>query len=83
MATADPPPRAAGRAGAEPAGPYLLGTEMLATSFRFCDTLDLRTLVRPYLVQLAGQLNETVHFLRTAWAGILVEIDAVGARPSS
>ncbi len=34
---------------------------MLATSFRFCDTLDLRTLVHPYLVQLAGQLNETVH----------------------
>ncbi len=45
----------------EPGGPYLLGTEMLATSFRFCDTLDLRTLVHPYLVQLAGQLNETVH----------------------
>ena len=45
----------------EPGGPYLLGTEMLATSFRFCDTLDLRTLVHPYLVQLAAQLNETVH----------------------
>ena len=45
----------------EPGGPYLLGTEMLATSFRFCDTLDLRTLVHPYLAQLARQLNETVH----------------------
>jgi IclR family acetate operon transcriptional repressor len=45
----------------EPGGPYLLGTEMLATSFRFCDTLDLRALIHPYLVQRAGQLNETVH----------------------
>jgi IclR family acetate operon transcriptional repressor len=45
----------------EPGGPYFLGTELLATAFRFSDALDLRALVRPYLARLATALNETTH----------------------
>ncbi len=42
-------------------GPYFLGTEMLATAFRFHDMLDLRALIHPLLVRLSGELNETTH----------------------
>lgn len=45
----------------EPGGPYFLGTELLATAFRFSDTLDLRALVHPYLARLSRELNETAH----------------------
>jgi IclR family transcriptional regulator, acetate operon repressor len=45
----------------EPGGPYFLGTELLATAFRFSDSLDLRALVHPYLARLARALNETTH----------------------
>jgi IclR family acetate operon transcriptional repressor len=45
----------------EPGGPYFLGTELLATAFRFSDGLDLRALIRPYLTRLAAALNETTH----------------------
>jgi IclR family transcriptional regulator, acetate operon repressor len=42
-------------------GPYFLGTEMLATSFRFHDTLDLRAMIHPLLARVGGELNETIH----------------------
>jgi IclR family transcriptional regulator, acetate operon repressor len=45
----------------EPGGPYFLGTELLATAFRFSDALDLRALVHPYLARLSRELNETAH----------------------
>jgi len=45
----------------EPGGPYFLGTELLATAFRFHDTLDLRALVHPLLTRITAELNETTH----------------------
>ena len=45
----------------EPGGPYFLGTELLATAFRFSDALDLRALIHPYLTRLSAALNETAH----------------------
>jgi IclR family transcriptional regulator, KDG regulon repressor len=45
----------------EPGGPYFLGTELLATAFRFSDALDLRALIHPYLARLGAALNETTH----------------------
>jgi IclR family acetate operon transcriptional repressor len=45
----------------EVGGAYFLGTELLATAFRFHDMLDLRALVHPLLVQLSGALHETTH----------------------
>jgi IclR family transcriptional regulator, acetate operon repressor len=45
----------------EPGGPYFLGTEMLATSFRFHDMLDLRAMIHPLLARVGGELNETIH----------------------
>jgi IclR family transcriptional regulator, acetate operon repressor len=42
-------------------GPYFLGTELLATAFRFHDMLDLRALIHPLLVRLSTELNETMH----------------------
>ncbi len=45
----------------EPGGPYFLGTELLATAFRFHDTLDLRALVHPLLARVTAELNETTH----------------------
>jgi IclR family transcriptional regulator, acetate operon repressor len=45
----------------EAGGAYFLGTEMLATAFRFHDLLDLRALVHPLLVQLSAELSETTH----------------------
>lgn len=44
----------------EPGGSYFLGTELLATAFRFYDMLDLRALVHPLLARLAAELHETV-----------------------
>jgi IclR family transcriptional regulator, KDG regulon repressor len=45
----------------EPGGPYFLGTELLATAFRFHATLDLRALVHPLLARITTELNETTH----------------------
>ena len=45
----------------ETGGAYFLGTELLATAFRFHDTLDLRALVHPLLMQVSAELNETTH----------------------
>ena len=45
----------------EPSGPYFLGTELLATAFRFYEALDLRALIRPVLSGLREEFNETVH----------------------
>jgi IclR family transcriptional regulator, acetate operon repressor len=45
----------------EPSGPYFLGTEMLATAFRFYETMDLRTIVHPLLLRLSDEFSETVH----------------------
>ncbi|MFI6538093.1 IclR family transcriptional regulator [Nonomuraea sp. NPDC050547] len=45
----------------EASGPYFLGTEMLATAFRFYESMDLRTLVRPLLLRLSEEFAETVH----------------------
>jgi IclR family transcriptional regulator, acetate operon repressor len=45
----------------EPGGSYFLGSELLATAFRFYDMLDLPTLIHPLLARLADELGETVH----------------------
>ena len=45
----------------EHGGSYFLGTELLATAFRFYDVLDLRALIHPLLARLTGELNETTH----------------------
>src|ERR1700729_4303308 len=45
----------------EAGGAYFLGTELLATAFRFHDMLDMRALIHPLLVRLSGELNETTH----------------------
>jgi IclR family transcriptional regulator, KDG regulon repressor len=45
----------------EPGGVYFLGTELLATAFRFHDMLDVRALVHPLLLRLTAELNETTH----------------------
>ena len=45
----------------EPGGAYFLGTELLATAFRFHDMLDMRALIHPLLARLTSELNETTH----------------------
>jgi IclR family transcriptional regulator, acetate operon repressor len=45
----------------EHGGAYFLGSELLATAFRFHDMLDLRALVHPLLVRVSDELNETTH----------------------
>jgi IclR family transcriptional regulator, acetate operon repressor len=45
----------------ETGGAYFLGTDLLATAFRFHDTLDLRALIHPLLVRVSAELNETTH----------------------
>lgn len=45
----------------ETGGVYFLGTELLATAFRFHDMLDVRALVHPLLLRLTAELNETTH----------------------
>jgi IclR family transcriptional regulator, acetate operon repressor len=45
----------------EPGGAYFLGTELLATAFRFHDMLDVRALIHPLLARLTSELNETTH----------------------
>ena len=45
----------------EPGGAYFLGTDMLATAFRFHDMLDMRALIHPLLARLTSELNETTH----------------------
>ncbi|MFG1710928.1 IclR family transcriptional regulator [Nonomuraea sp. M3C6] len=42
-------------------GPYFLGTELLATAFRFYESLDLRTLIHPLLLQLREEFSEAAH----------------------
>ncbi|MER7212982.1 IclR family transcriptional regulator [Streptosporangium sp. NPDC020072] len=62
----------------EPSGPYYLGTEMLATAFRFYETMDLRTLVRPLLMRLSEEFTETVHMAMLDGAEV-VYLDKVEA----
>jgi IclR family acetate operon transcriptional repressor len=45
----------------EAGGVYFLGTELLATAFRFHDLLDVRALIHPLLLRLTAELNETTH----------------------
>lgn len=45
----------------QPGGPYFLGSELMATAFRFHDTLDMRALVHPLLTRISAELNETTH----------------------
>ncbi|MDF2705138.1 IclR family transcriptional regulator [Nonomuraea muscovyensis] len=45
----------------EPGGPYFLGTEMLATAFRFYETMDVRAVVHQLLLRLSEEFAETVH----------------------
>ncbi len=42
-------------------GPYFLGTELLSTAFGFHERLDLPAMIRPLLVRLRDEFNETVH----------------------
>ncbi|GAA2206907.1 IclR family transcriptional regulator [Nonomuraea monospora] len=62
----------------EPSGPYFLGTELLATAFRFYETMDLRTLVRPLLLRVSEEFAETVH-MATLDGGEVVYVDKVEA----
>ncbi|WP_067474671.1 IclR family transcriptional regulator [Actinomadura hibisca] len=62
----------------EPNGPYFLGTELLATAFRYYDRLDLRALVHPVLLRLRRELDETVHMAVLDGAEI-VYVDKVEA----
>ncbi|MFI9837444.1 IclR family transcriptional regulator [Nonomuraea sp. NPDC051941] len=62
----------------EPGGPYFLGTEMLATAFRFYETMDLRSLVRPLLLRLSDEFAETVHMAMLD-GGEVVYLDKVEA----
>ncbi|MFI7105871.1 IclR family transcriptional regulator [Nonomuraea sp. NPDC050227] len=62
----------------EPSGPYFLGTEMLATAFRFYESMDLRTLVRPLLLRLSEEFSETVHMAMLDGAEV-VYLDKVEA----
>ncbi|MFD0889002.1 IclR family transcriptional regulator [Streptosporangium algeriense] len=62
----------------EPGGPYYLGTEMLATAFRFYETMDLRTLVHPLLTRLSEEFAETVHMAMLDGAEV-VYLDKVEA----
>ncbi len=45
----------------ETGGAYFLGNELLATAFRFHDSLDLRVLIHPLLLRLTAEINETTH----------------------
>ena len=45
----------------EVGGAYFLGTEMLATAFRFHEMLDVRALIHPLLLRITAELNETTH----------------------
>jgi IclR family transcriptional regulator, acetate operon repressor len=45
----------------ETGGAYFLGNELLATAFRFHDSLDLRALIHPLLLRLTAGINETTH----------------------
>jgi IclR family transcriptional regulator, KDG regulon repressor len=45
----------------ETGGTYFLGNELLATAFRFHDSLDLRALIHPLLLRLTAEVNETTH----------------------
>ncbi|MEU6414158.1 IclR family transcriptional regulator [Microbispora sp. NPDC046933] len=45
----------------EPGGPYFIGTELLATAFRFHENMDVRGLVHPLLARLRETTGETVH----------------------
>ncbi|MFC7591984.1 IclR family transcriptional regulator [Nonomuraea antimicrobica] len=62
----------------EPSGPYFLGTELLATAFRFYETMDLRTLIRPLLLRVSEEFAETVH-MATLDGGEVVYVDKVEA----
>jgi IclR family transcriptional regulator, acetate operon repressor len=42
-------------------GAYFLGSELLATAFRFHDALDLRALIHPLLARISHETNETTH----------------------
>ncbi|MEV5557805.1 IclR family transcriptional regulator [Nonomuraea wenchangensis] len=62
----------------EPNGPYFLGTELLATAFRFHESMDLRTLIRPLLLSVSEEYAETVH-MATLDGGEVVHVDKVEA----
>ncbi|SFJ41179.1 transcriptional regulator, IclR family [Streptosporangium canum] len=62
----------------EPSGPYFLGTEMLATAFRFYETMDLRTIIHPLLLRLSNEFSETVHMAMLDGAEV-VYLDKVEA----
>ncbi|MEV0632158.1 IclR family transcriptional regulator [Nonomuraea wenchangensis] len=62
----------------EPNGPYFLGTELLATAFRFYESMDLRTLIRPLLLSVSEEFAETVH-MATLDGGEVVYVDKVEA----
>ncbi|MEV0147148.1 MULTISPECIES: IclR family transcriptional regulator [unclassified Nonomuraea] len=62
----------------EPGGPYFVGTELLATAFRYYESMDLRTLVRPLLLRLREEFDETVH-VAVLDGGEIVYLDKVEA----
>ncbi|MCK2218731.1 IclR family transcriptional regulator [Actinomadura sp. ATCC 31491] len=62
----------------EPSGPYFLGTELLATAFRFYESMDLRTVVRPLLLRVSEEFAETVHMAALDGAEV-VYLDKVEA----
>ncbi|MFI6977023.1 IclR family transcriptional regulator [Embleya sp. NPDC050154] len=62
----------------EPNGPYFIGSQLLATAFRFHDDIDLRSMVHPLLADLRRLMDETVH-VAILDAGEVVYLDKVEA----
>lgn len=64
----------------EAGGAYFLGTELLATAFRFHDALDLRALIHPLLERVSDELKQTTHMAVLDGAEIvyLDKIEAAG-----
>ncbi|MFF5209053.1 IclR family transcriptional regulator [Streptosporangium sp. NPDC000396] len=57
-------------------GPYFVGTELLATAFRFYESMDLRTLIHPLLLRLCEKFRETAH-MAVLDGGEVVYLDKV------
>ncbi|HTY73742.1 MAG TPA: IclR family transcriptional regulator [Actinomycetes bacterium] len=61
-----------------PAGPYFLGPAIVEAAFGFYDGLDLRAMVRPLLIAIRDEFNETTH-LAVLDGGDVIYVDKVEA----
>jgi IclR family acetate operon transcriptional repressor len=60
-------------------GRYLAGSELLRVAFDFYDRVDVRIVLRPLLLRLRDELNETVH-LGVLQGGDVVYLDKLESR---